>query len=139
MKAGLFGISVLACIAAVFVGGAAIAQSQHHPSAKDPVIKTNAEWKKVLTPEQYHILREAGTESPFSGKYWNNHADGTYVCAACGHELFSSKTKFESGTGWPSFWKPINKSAVDTQEDRSLGDIRTEVLCAKCGGHLGHV
>ena len=103
------------------------------------MVKTNAEWKKILTPAQYNILREAGTEQAYTGKYWNNHQKGIYVCAGCGQELFSSSTKFESGTGWPSFWAPIRKGAVDVAEDTSLGMDRTEVLCSRCGGHLGHV
>jgi peptide-methionine (R)-S-oxide reductase len=103
------------------------------------IVKTDAEWKKVLTPEQYKILRKGGTERAFTGAYWNNHEKGTYVCAADGNPLFSSDTKFESGTGWPSFWAPISKDAVITREDNSLFMRRTEVLCSRCGGHLGHV
>jgi len=103
------------------------------------VVKTDAEWKKILTPAQYNILRQSGTEAPFTGAYWNNEKKGTYVCAACGNPLFSSTTKFDSGTGWPSFYEPINKFAVSTDNDTSLGMDRTEVRCAVCGGHLGHV
>lgn len=105
----------------------------------DKVVKTDAEWKKSLTPEEYSILRQAGTERAFTGKYWDNHEKGTYVCAADGNPLFSSDTKFESGTGWPSFWQPISKSAVETKTDRSFFMTRTEVLCSRCGGHLGHL
>jgi peptide-methionine (R)-S-oxide reductase len=105
----------------------------------DKVVKTDEEWKKILTPQQYHVLREKGTERAFTGETWDNHAKGTYVCAACAKELFSSETKFESGTGWPSFWAPISKTAVEEREDNSLFSRRTEVLCARCGGHLGHV
>jgi peptide-methionine (R)-S-oxide reductase len=101
--------------------------------------KTDAEWKKILTPEEYHILREAGTERPFTGEYADNHEDGDYYCAACHLKLFSSKTKFESGTGWPSFYEPVNKKNVIEVTDRSFGMERTEVLCARCKGHLGHV
>jgi peptide-methionine (R)-S-oxide reductase len=101
--------------------------------------KSDKEWKEKLTPEQYHVLREKGTERAFSGKYWNSHEKGTYVCAACGAELFESDTKFESGTGWPSFYQPKDKKAVKENEDRSYGMERTEVVCSKCGGHLGHV
>jgi peptide-methionine (R)-S-oxide reductase len=108
-------------------------------SDTDKVVKTNEEWKKVLTPDEFYILREAGTERAFTGKYWNNHEKGTYVCAADGNPLFSSDTKFESGTGWPSFWQPISKNAVETKTDRTFYMTRTEVLCSRCGGHLGHV
>ena len=103
------------------------------------IVKTDDEWKKLLTPEQYKVLRKQGTERAFTGEYWNNHEKGTYVCAACGLPLFSSETKFESGTGWPSFWQPIDPKAVGTEEDRSFFSVRTEVHCARCGGHLGHV
>jgi peptide-methionine (R)-S-oxide reductase len=103
------------------------------------VIKTEAEWKKILTPEQFHILREKGTETAFSGTYWNNHEHGIYRCAGCGLDLFSSDAKFESGTGWPSFTKPVAPENVVTREDNSWFMHRTEVLCARCGGHLGHV
>ncbi|MGI8905116.1 MAG: peptide-methionine (R)-S-oxide reductase MsrB [Candidatus Sumerlaeaceae bacterium] len=99
--------------------------------------KTDEEWQKKLTPEQYRVLREKGTERAFTGSYHSEHAKGTYKCAGCGTELFKSDTKFESGTGWPSFYAPVQGS-VKTEEDNSYGR-RTEVLCAKCGGHLGHV
>ena len=103
------------------------------------IVKTDAEWKTVLTPEQYHILREKGTERPYTGKYAETHEAGDYYCAACGLKLFSSKTKFDSGTGWPSFYAPVDKKNVVEIEDKSLGMERTEVECARCGGHLGHV
>ena len=113
-----------------------------HPQKKVeivPVTKSEAEWKKNLTPEQYRVLREQGTERAFTGKYWNNHEAGTYLCAACGLELFSSDTKFDSGTGWPSFTDPVNTTNVELIPDNSHGMVRTEVRCANCGGHLGHV
>jgi len=103
------------------------------------VHKTEAEWRAELSPQQYHILREAGTERAFSGEYWNEHADGTYHCAACGATLFSSDTKFESGSGWPSFYDVVDASAVELVEDRSHGMVRTEVRCRRCGSHLGHL
>jgi peptide-methionine (R)-S-oxide reductase len=101
--------------------------------------KTDAEWKKILTSDQYYILRQKGTEYPFTGKYLNNHETGFYKCAGCLQILFGSDAKFESGTGWPSFWKPYSPGSVVLVEDRSLGIVRMEVLCSKCGGHLGHV
>jgi peptide-methionine (R)-S-oxide reductase len=101
--------------------------------------KTDEEWRQELTPEQYQILREKGTERAFTGQYWNNHEDGTYLCAACGNELFSSDTKYDSGSGWPSFTQPVTEDRVETERDRGHGMIRTEVHCARCGGHLGHI
>lgn len=108
-------------------------------SAIKKVTKTDAEWRKQLTQEQYDVTRQAGTEPAFSGEYHNYHGVGIYRCVDCGLELFKSNTKFDSGTGWPSFWQPIAKNHVETSEDTSLGDVRTEVLCARCGAHLGHV
>lgn len=101
--------------------------------------KTDDEWRARLTAEQYQILRKKGTERAFSGKHWDNHAEGVYRCAGCASPLFSSETKFDSGTGWPSFSEPVSPSSVATEEDRSLFIKRTEVLCSRCGGHLGHV
>ncbi|MBI5174149.1 MAG: bifunctional methionine sulfoxide reductase B/A protein [Candidatus Melainabacteria bacterium] len=99
----------------------------------------DSEWRKRLTPEQYQVARQKGTERAFTGKYWNNHEKGTYKCVGCGEPLFSSDTKFESGTGWPSFYKPVDKAGVKVEQDASLGMVREEVICAKCGSHLGHV
>ena len=103
------------------------------------VLMTDAEWKKILTPVEYTMMREAGTETPFSGAYFNNHEDGVYYCAACGLVLFRSENKFDSGTGWPSFYQPAFKKNVIEKVDRSLDEVRTEVLCARCHAHLGHV
>jgi peptide-methionine (R)-S-oxide reductase len=105
----------------------------------DRVIKTDDEWKKILTPEQYNVTRKKGTERAFTGPNWDNHAKGTYVCVCCGLPLFDSEAKFDSGTGWPSFWQPISKDAVREVSDRSFFMTRTEVLCARCDAHLGHV
>ncbi len=103
------------------------------------VVKSDAEWRRLLTPEEYAITRRGGTERAFTGKFWNNHDPGIYECVCCGNPLFSSETKFESGTGWPSFWAPIAKSNLEEKSDGSLGMMRTEVLCSKCDAHLGHV
>ena len=105
----------------------------------EKVQKTDTEWKKQLTAEQYEVTRHAGTERAFTGKYWNNHEHGIYRCVCCGNALFSSDTKFESGTGWPSFWAPLAKENVTNHTDLSFGTQRTEVRCTKCDAHLGHV
>src|SRR5436190_9718560 len=105
----------------------------------DKITKPEAEWREQLTPEQFHVAREKGTERAFTGAYWNNHADGVCRCIGCGAELFKSDTKFDSGTGWPSFSEPMLKDAVELTEDRSHGMRRIEVTCRKCGSHLGHV
>lgn len=101
--------------------------------------ETDAEWREKLDIEQYQVLRKGGTERAFTGKYWDEHRDGTYRCAGCGQPLFSSDTKFESGSGWPSFYQPMEGADLDEPEDHSYGMVRTEVKCANCGGHLGHV
>lgn len=105
----------------------------------DKVTKTNEEWRKELTPEQYHVTREHGTEPPFTGAYWKNKDQGVYQCVCCGEPLFQSESKFESGTGWPSFYQPVESSKVATKTDSSYGMQRTEVLCNNCQAHLGHV
>jgi len=105
----------------------------------DKVLKSDEEWRQLLTPEQYRIMRRKGTERAFTGEYHNHHEDGVYRCAGCGNELFSSEAKYDSGSGWPSFWAPVRGEAVRTEEDRSDGMTRTEVLCARCDAHLGHM
>ncbi len=107
--------------------------------AQNTIEKSDEEWKKVLTPEQYHVLRQKGTEKPFSGNLYYNKERGVYTCAACGQELFSSDTKFESGTGWPSFYDVVSSDRVRLKEDNSNFMNRIEIVCSRCGGHLGHV
>ncbi len=106
---------------------------------EEKIVKSEEEWKKILSEQAYYVLRKKGTERAFTGKYHNNKEKGVYLCAACGNELFDSETKFDSGTGWPSFYQPISSEKVGTESDRSFFMTRTEVHCAKCGGHLGHV
>jgi len=103
------------------------------------ITRTKEEWKKLLSPEKFHVLIEKGTEPPFTGKFYKHKNEGVYVCAGCGQELFKSDTKYDSGSGWPSFWTPISPDKVDLKPDHSLGIERIEVVCSRCGGHLGHV
>ncbi len=105
----------------------------------DKVKKSEGEWRSELAPEEYHVLREAGTEPAFTGRYWDHHDDGTYRCRACGATLFDSGRKFDSGTGWPSFTEPMNLEHIELRSDNSYGMVRTEVRCRNCGSHLGHV
>jgi len=105
----------------------------------EKIRKSDDEWKNELTPDQFRIMRQRGTEYPFTGEYWNSKARGIYLCGACNNELFSSQAKYDSGTGWPSFSEPLGDDRVETEEDRSRGVVRTEVHCSRCGSHLGHV
>ena len=137
---------VMLGVAAATVGHAplfaSLAQQKDKKKEKmpfDKVVKSDEEWKRVLTQDQYYITRKAGTEAPYSSPLLNIHESGTFECVCCDLPLFSSKTKFESGTGWPSFWTPVNKQNVLERTDNSLGVTRTEVLCARCDAHLGHV
>jgi methionine-R-sulfoxide reductase len=146
----------IAGLAALLVaGGAVLAAAQKSPSpekvwhpapavnpvasAQQKVVKTKAEWKRLLSPAQYHVTREAGTERPFSGVYNDFKGKGTFLCVGCGNPLFAAGTKFESGTGWPSFWAPLGKNSVREQTDVDGGMVRTEVVCRRCDAHLGHV
>jgi len=147
----------LALAAAAAPAAAGAAQGSRRPAAAKPVtlkvysarqggyvvvekvVKSDEQWKKELTPEQYRVMRRSGTEAAFTGRLWDNHDAGVYGCAACGNDLFDSKTKFDSGTGWPSFYQPIAKENVGLTADRSLGMARDEVHCSRCGSHLGHV
>jgi peptide-methionine (R)-S-oxide reductase len=134
---------------AIVLGGAALLASFHQEQSGmleregkpmgEKVIKSDEEWKKVLTPEQFSVARGHGTERAFTGEYWNCHDDGTYICVCCGQPLFDSDTKFDSGTGWPSFYQPTDQDMVSTKADRSMGITRMEVLCSRCDAHLGHV
>ncbi len=107
--------------------------------APEKVVRSDAEWRRILTPEQYRVMRQHGTERAFSGPYWDEKKPGLYCCASCGTALFSSETKYDSGSGWPSFYAPVDPAAVKSVEDRSHGMRRVEILCARCEGHLGHV
>lgn len=120
---------------------AARAGDEARPAGKEDgkVRRSDDEWKRILSPEQYQVMRCSATERPFTGKYWNHKQEGTYVCAGCGAELFSSDTKYDSGSGWPSYFAPVAKDAVGELKDISLGMVRTEIICSRCEAHLGHV
>ena len=144
----VFGLALLAGSVAFVVGrggpaavspGRIKTMSSKAEENQPTVVKSDDEWKRQLTAEQYHVTREKGTERAFTGPYWNNKEKGLYKCVCCGAPLFDSSTKFDSGTGWPSFWKPVDERKVETESDTSLWMSRTEVLCRACHAHLGHV
>jgi peptide-methionine (R)-S-oxide reductase len=114
-------------------------QTEEGAEVADKIVKTDEEWRKTLTAEQYRVTRECGTEPPFTGKYYHFKGEGTYLCVACGNELFRSDTKYDSGSGWPSFWAPASDGKISELKDKSLGMVRVEVRCSRCGAHLGHV
>lgn len=138
-SSGLAALAVAIACSLPPVAGAASAARAASADTVGRVVRTDADWKSRLSPLAYDVLRHAGTERAFTGKYWNEHRAGTYRCAGCGLTLFTSQAKFESGTGWPSFWKPIAPSHVHLTSDRSVDGAGSEVVCARCGGHLGHV
>jgi peptide-methionine (R)-S-oxide reductase len=133
----VLGVAALAWVG-LRAGTASIPDREGHPMG-EKITKTDAEWQELLTPEQYQVTRKGGTECAFTGKYWSDHSEGMYVCVCCGQPLFESTAKFESGTGWPSFFQPADKEHVSTVTDRSHFMTRTEVLCSRCDAHLGHV
>ncbi|MDR3690871.1 MAG: peptide-methionine (R)-S-oxide reductase MsrB [Fimbriimonas sp.] len=126
-------------VALLAVAGLVDAQTMAGNGAIKKISKSDTEWRKTLTAKQYDVLRKAGTEEAYTGAFWNNHEKGDYFCAGCGLKLFTSATKFDSNTGWPSFYAPVAKNVIETHRDQTFGMDRTEVVCARCGGHLGHV
>jgi peptide-methionine (R)-S-oxide reductase len=132
-------LTLAACSAEAPRAGSSDYETRPAMTRSDKIVKSDDEWRAELTPEQYRVMRKKGTERAFTGKYWDNKAAGSYKCAGCGLELFKSETKFESGSGWPSFWQPAEPSAVASEDDGSFFMERTEVLCSRCDAHLGHV
>lgn len=133
----MLGSMLLAQVPAV--AAVPTAQAPKSDAVTYKVRKTDAEWRRILTPEQYHVLREKGTECALTGAFWDNHEKGDYYCAGCGQHLFSSTSKYDSGTGWPSFFRPVSAQVITSHEDRSYDMDRSEITCSQCGGHLGHV
>lgn len=142
-RRGICFVLTLVFLVFILISHDLLCSSEHgqegSEAMSEKIYRTDAEWKEILTPQQYYVLRQKGTERAFSGKYWDNQEKGIYLCAGCGLELFSSETKFKSGTGWPSFWAPFRDENIETREDRSLWMRRLEVICRRCEGHLGHV
>jgi peptide-methionine (R)-S-oxide reductase len=135
-------VTVLVLLAACSGNGsgrAADVERREGPAMGDKVVKTDEEWRASLTPEQYRIARKKGTEPAFTGKYWDSKQRGVYKCACCGQPLFSSEAKYRSGTGWPSFWEPMDEKSISKEPDLGLGTVRTEVKCGRCDAHLGHL
>lgn len=134
-------ITLIYSVIILFIYGCTLNSNnkEENNKMKFEITKTEEEWKKILTPDQFYVLRQKGTEPAFTGKYYNNKKKGLYKCAGCGNPLFHSDAKFDSGSGWPSFWEPVSENSVKKQYDYSHSMIRVEVLCSKCGGHLGHV
>jgi len=131
---------VVVLLAALWLGqGSTFPDREGIPMGGKKVVKAEQEWREQLTDEQYHVAREKGTERAFTGAYWNSKDDGVYQCVCCGQPLFDSATKYDSGTGWPSFWQPLNEDRVSLKADRGWFMVRTEVLCSRCDAHLGHV
>ncbi len=140
MRKTLTAVALLTGLLVLSVGPATADEPAADKSKEtSKVEKSDAEWKSILSPEQYQVMRCSATEAPFTGKYYKHKADGTYVCAGCGAELFNSQTKYDSGSGWPAYYAPVNDEAVGEKKDLSLGMMRIEVLCNSCGAHLGHV
>jgi peptide-methionine (R)-S-oxide reductase len=135
----LVAILAMSCHAQSAPASQPIVPAKESPNEQERIMKTDEEWKKQLTPMQYKVTRRKGTERAFTGEYWNNKRDGMYHCVCCDAPLFDSTTKFDSGTGWPSFWQPVDEKRVKEKPDRSLFTVRTEVLCNRCDAHLGHV
>ncbi len=131
--------TIFSLVVIVLAAFGCTAQSKKTPPKTYSITKTAAEWRKQLTAQQYEVTRQKGTERAYSGKYWDHHKEGTYTCICCSQPLFSSSTKFESGTGWPSFWQPVQSKNIEELDDSSFGMERTEVNCSRCGAHLGHV
>lgn len=139
-KSMITRLLILATISILMIGTSFCQDKSKQTQKKEyEISKTESEWRAILSPEEFNVLREKGTEYAFTGKYYDFKEKGVYTCAGCGNVLFDSKTKYNSGSGWPSFYQPINNKALDIHIDKSLGMVREEVLCAKCGGHLGHV
>jgi peptide-methionine (R)-S-oxide reductase len=139
MRTAIFCLLLLTGAAMACAQEATVKTGKGNKNVSDKIVRTDEEWKRLLTSEQYYILRQKGTERPFTGQYWDNHEDGVYLCAACEQELFRAEEKYDSGSGWPSFWKPTRAEAVSEHDDLTLFMRRVELVCSRCDSHLGHV